>query len=354
MPPKLPLEDLWKSRGAHFREESGWLVPASFGSPENEYRAAKETSAFFDLSWRGKLAVSGNDRISLLHNLLTNDILSLQNGGGCYAAFLTAQGKIIADMKVYIFEDHIFFDTEPGLPEKIADRLGRFIITEDVLMKKASDVCHFLVTGPGAAHLLKEVFGNLPDFSFAHRGGQIAGRALTVVKSGLPGLDGYEIFVKEQDARYVAEELLKTMPAAGHETWESLRVEAGWLRYGQDMTEADTLPETGLDAIAASETKGCYPGQEVVARTNTYKGHAKKMTALSVDPGWKAEAGDKLKFEGEEAGWITSAAYAGRRCIMLGYLKKAYFDKGEALRIVSGKDGASASVSLHTISLTPP
>jgi folate-binding protein YgfZ len=107
------------------------------------------------------------------------------------------------------------------------------------------------------------------------------------------------------------------------------------LRYGRDITEDMTLPETGLDRISASETKGCYPGQEVVARTNTYHGHAKKIVRVEFEKSAGAAAGDKFFVEGKEAGWLTSvsvppSAEKGRG---LGYALKGYFDAPLDVRI---------------------
>ena len=209
---------------------------------------------------RGKIEVTGTDRVSFLHNILTNDIKNLKPGESCPAALLSAPAKVLALMKVRKLEDKIMLETDPDFEEKLPGLLEKLIITEDVRL-----------------------------------------------------------------------EILKGADAVPVEA-EITRIERGILRYGVDVTEEVSLPETGLDDTYASETKGCYPGQEVVARTKTYKGLQRKMTGLFLPPSGTRndlpQNGDKIYSGEKEIGWITSACVSPKfGGIALGYAAKGFFEK---------------------------
>lgn len=334
MPNPLYLNHLWEKHGCRLVDAGGWQIPGGFSSVDQEYRAARERCALFDNSARGKLRITGRDRAQVLHSLLTSDVRALRPGQGQLSAFLTAQAKVIADMVLYMFDDFILLDTEIGLQTKLAERLGRLIIMEDAVIEDVTgQYLHLSVRGPDAGKLIAAAGAALPEGNdFSHAGSSIAGHETEIVRRGA----GCDLFFSVDHGLVIADELLETgipleILPAGYETWEILRIEEGRLRYGIDLSEEDTLPETGLDETAASETKGCYPGQEVVARTRTYKGHARKMTGLTAADGRKPLPGDKV-FSGEtEAGWITSSAFspALQKHLMLSYIRKPFFGARE-------------------------
>ena len=245
--------------------------------PKQQYLATKNTAVLFDFSSRGKLKVRGSDRISFLNSILTHDIKNLKTGNGCYAALLTAPAKVLADMNVYVFEDHVLLDVEAGVEAKLAGLLDKYIITEDVTIENTTpQTAHFSVEGPQAEAVLHALTGNKPPLKeFEHfKAGNIE-----VIKRSFTGLPAYQILTGKDTSKIIREGLAKAGAVQTDlDIWEILRIEGGWLRYGIDMDEEISLPETGLDDIAASETKGCYPGQEVVARTKTYKGLRRKIT----------------------------------------------------------------------------
>ncbi len=296
-------------------------------SLEAEYRAAREKAALIDLSERGKIEVTGADRVSFLHNILTNDIKTLKTGAFCPAALLSAAGKVLALMNVWKFEDKIVLDTDPGFEEKLLGLLDKFLITEDAALRKAtSEYAHFLIKGPKVSEIL---------LSFPHA----VRREST--SWGFPAkASGNDIalLVKTLAGKALYKSLIEAGAVPiGPETAEILRIEEGILRYGVDVTEEVSLPETGLDETYASETKGCYPGQEVVARTKTYKGLQRKMTGFVI-PRLSApvilSAAKNLRalrvYSGEkEIGWITSACISPvLGGIALGYAGKGFFFDG--------------------------
>jgi len=320
---QLPLHEFWKSKGADFYEDYGYKLPLSFSNSRKEYEGLKQTAGIVDFSARGKVKVTGNDRVDLLQRILTQDIKSVKAGGNCYSAFLTSKGKVIADMQVYVFEDHILLDTEIGIQTKLIEGLNKLIIIEDVILEDVSeDFAHFALFGnteplfeklcldtleaPGCKEF---TVGAVPAIQLTHQ---------------FKGTLFQEVITESSNAENLINKLLNftCVKPIGYEAYEAARIEMGILRYGKDISEEFSLPETGLDAIAASETKGCYPGQEVVARTNTYKGHTKKCIQMKLEE--NKIAGDKIYFEGNEAGRITSATPLNNHAIA--YIRKEFFD----------------------------
>ena len=315
-------------------------------------------TTLFDLSLRGKIRVTGSDRTEFLHRMLTKDIKSLAAGRNTYAAFLTAAGKVLADMHVFVFAESILLDVEPGLEKKLIPLLEKYIITDDVkLTDETGRMGHFCLVGPEAERIagviLSPCIGEIPDarakdltrreiLHFAQDDTEQKTFATTLL---IPVERGEEFTKKIL-------EVGKTfgLKPAGRETYEILRIEAGILRYGQDISEDVTLSETGLDAIAADENKGCYPGQEVVARTKTYGGLQRKMTGLEFEEGPLPASGDKIYAEetggkrGLEIGWVTSACFSPSlaKGIGLGYVRKGFFEKPARVLIQSKQGPAGA------------
>lgn len=264
--PALPLHSLWQSWGASFTEICGWPVPASFGDEKNERLSLIENAALTDQSHRGKIRVSGSDRIRFLNNMLTNDIQSIPSGSGKRALLLTAQGKCLADFRVFVFEECVVLDTEPGLAAESIRLLDRFIITDDVRLDDMSAVWMELVLdGPQSAALAEKIKGH----------GQAGFLEAAASLSGCPAV---HFFIPADAAAQTASLLQSLRPhCCGHNAFDAVRREQKVPRFKIDFDETWVLNETGLEETAASETKGCYPGQEVVARIKTYKKDVRRL-----------------------------------------------------------------------------
>ncbi len=298
---------------------------------ESEYRALRETAGLIDLSSRGKIEVTGPDRVEVLQNILTQDVAPLKPGQSAYAALLTATAKVLADMNVFVFQDRAVLDTEPGVEKKLPALLEKFIIMEDASVKDATaGTTHLALEGPAAEKIAADLPGGFP------------------MMRGFTGKPAFGFIVSKDEKEKIKSKILKRGAVEiGQEAFEAARIENGWLRYDVDMDESTPLPETGLDAVAASGTKGCYPGQEVVARTETYKGLLRKMVRLKFREG-NVKAGDKI-FSGEkEIGRITSACrLPSGRGRGLGYIAKGYFENpGEVTLAFEGKHLPAKSSAL--------
>ncbi|MBI3306601.1 MAG: aminomethyl transferase family protein [Candidatus Omnitrophica bacterium] len=294
-------------------------------------------------SWARKIQTQGSDRIDFLHRILSQDIRNLKPGEGTMSAFLSAAGKILAFMSVYILPDSIILITENTNTQNVVGMLDKFLITEDVRFEEATEKFALIsLMGPAAESCLKSFSAAAPN----------------QVLAAMRIQSGFDFLVKTENAPKAIKSLLDfgkshNLSQANLEKWETFRIESGILRYGIDMDDKIALPETGLENIASSETKGCYPGQEVVARMKTYGGHTKKMTGLIFDKKSLPEAGDKIYSRGDEIGWITSCTVSInlQKGIAFAYLKKGFFDPGLEVEIFAkGEKIPAATAALPFIS----
>jgi aminomethyltransferase len=271
---------------------------------EKAYRALHENAAWIDLSGRGKIRVTGEDRARLLHAMCTNHIEDLQPGSGCYAFFLTAQGRIIADAHVFCMPDHLLIDCEPESRAPLLEHLDKFIIADDVTLHDFTDATSTIsLDGPLSQDLL-ESLGAVP----AHLPGTLVewGR-LQIAHKTYTGGPGYCIFVPAENKAELLEQL--GAPEADLQTADTVRLEYGRPRFGVDFGGTNIPHETGLlDAVHFS--KGCYIGQEIVERVRS-RGHVNRiLTHLVIDGENVPPRGAKVMGGDKEAGEIASAAFS--------------------------------------------
>ena len=332
------------------------------------YHAARRGAAFIDLSDRGRIVLTGTDRASYLQGLLTNDIAALPPGEGCYSAYLTPQGRMIADMAVVNLGDELLLDVDAGVTAMLIDRFREFVFTEDVAVEdRTAAWTAIAVHGPEAARIVADLvrpagdgaplgadtLGRLPEYR--QRPGRFAGAPVAVVRSDEIGEIGFVLYA---DAA-VARPLTEALAAAGAAqldaaTFALLRLEAGRPAFPTDMDE-DTIPlEAGIESRAVSETKGCYVGQEVIVRI-LHRGQgrvARRLVGLRLDPGDPPpDAGAALhaadRPEGESVGAVTTARWSPAlgRPIALGYVKRELAAPGTELAAAHGDRRLAAAVT---------
>jgi aminomethyltransferase len=274
------------------------------------YQALHEAAAIIDVSSRGRIRVTGEDRKRLLHAMTTNHVQDLQPGQSLYAFFLNAQGRIQADVFVVCTEDALVLDLEPETRHKIYQHLDRFIIADDVALEDITDsTAELAIEGPGAD-------------AFRRPG--------TLIEGGLTGQPGFRLIVPNDEKAG----LIALLPQATADDARTVRIENGVARYGEDFTEANLAQETQR-MQAVHFNKGCYLGQEIVERVRS-RGHVNKLLApLAIEaaeapaPGTKVLAGDR------EAGEITSAAWSPRHNAVraLALLRAEFARPGSALSV---------------------
>jgi folate-binding protein YgfZ len=347
----LALREFHAEQGAVFTELQSMEAVAHYGDVAAEYAALNQSVGLIDLSFRGRLCLLGADRVRLLHGQVTNDIKALQAGQGCYAAFTSPKGRMQADVHVYALAEELLLDFEPGLTQSLIERLDHYIVSDDV---QAVDVAEhyglFSLQGPRALEvpgLLDAGLTMAPlSHGIVHRPDPELGD-LYWVNHARTGSQGVDVFVPTAAMGMVWDKLCLAVRSlggrpVGGSALELARIEAGIPRFGVDMDESHLPPEAGLDRNGISYTKGCYIGQETIARIRTYGQVTKALRGLRFDPGAPMPVrGDKVFHNGREVGSLTSVILSPRLgCpIALGYVRKECNALGTAL-VVRSASGA--------------
>jgi folate-binding protein YgfZ len=372
----LVLQKFHDGLGARFTEIGGMEAVEHYGDPLAEHAALREAAGLLDLSFRSRLCLTGADRQKFLNGQVTNNVKDLKVGEGCYAALVNAKGKMQSDLNIYVLENEILLDFEPGYSEAAAQRLEKFIIADDVqLVDVAPHYGLLSVQGPKAEEVVNSLqfFQPTPDPSQEGNWQIVGGTQLPAsggagggcaqlptklmnfvsVKNGtlgeiywmnLPrvGATGFDLFVPTATLGAVADKLIIAVKAMGGRAcgWHALetaRIEAGIPRFGVDMDETNLAPETGIEERAISYSKGCYIGQEVIARIRNYGQVAKALRGLRLADDLKAlpVRGDKLFKDGNEVGYVTSAASspALKSNIALAYVRREHNEIGTELLV---------------------
>jgi tRNA-modifying protein YgfZ len=285
------------------------------------YYELRGGAAWLDVSSRGKIRVAGEDRARLLHAMTTNHIQQLTPGMGCYAFFLNAQGRILADANVLCRHDSFLLDTEPETLQKLLEHLDKFIIADDVTLENVTPtLATIAVEGPKSSDVLTAA--GAPALQTSYGANVELGTAL-VARLSVTGSLGFFIIapVAEKD------EIIRTLDAAGavpadEEAFRVVRLEHGKPRYGEDISER-YLAQEANQADALHFQKGCYLGQEIVERLRSRGLIQRVLKSLEIDEQRPPEPRAKLQIGGEPAAEITSAAYSPAlgKVAALGYVR---------------------------------
>lgn len=323
-----------QSKGAMFAPINGVEAILHYGDPHAEYAALRQSAGLLDLSHRGRLVVTGADRLRFLNGQVTNKVRDLRPGAGCYAAVVNAKGKVQGDLNIYCLAEELLLDCEPGQGERIAARLEQFVIADDVrVVDLGGDYGLLSVQGPMAATVLAEAFPGqpLPDAPWASVVWTQADSEICVVRLPRFESDGFELYVPAQGLISSWQKLHHAVAESGGRIcgWQAMewtRVESGLPRYPQDMDERNLAPEAGIEERAISYTKGCYIGQEVISRVRNVGQVTRSLRGMELDgfPKDLPQHGDRLMLAGRDVGYITSAIFSPglKRPIALGYVRR--------------------------------
>jgi folate-binding protein YgfZ len=332
-------------------ERDNWRLPASYGDAAAEYAAVREHGAgLIDLSSRGRVRVSGAEAVQFLNGLITNDVKALAEDAWMTAAFPNVQGRLLAAVRVIRQGGSFLFDTEAGTAERVAKALERFTLAGDFhVADMTGETATLSLQGTRAAELVRAALGS--EAASIERGRVRTldwnGHDLLLIRATHTGEDGFDLFVASTQAAALFEALTEAgARPVGFEALETLRIEAGLPHYGVDMDETNVVLETGLDE-AVSYTKGCYIGQEIIARIH-WRGHvAKKLAGIAFEDGREAARGAKLRaVDGKEIGRLTSVAVSPRlqQTVALAYVKYDYLKPGTEVRVVTDEGTERAGV----------
>ena len=340
---RSPLAQDHLDRGAALVPYHGAVVPRRFHETRAEYEAVRSAAGLFDFSFRSKFTLSGEHRVRFLHRIVSNDVKSLAVGQGVYATLLNAQGRILADLRIYAADDRLWVDSDADLAAKTTVILQRYIIGERVRVER-DGLASVAFQGSSAQTVLENLLGEALglDREMDHRVMTFRDQALRVVKLSSTGEEGYEVWLEPGEAVSLWRAALemgaaKGLAPCGAEALEILRIEAGIPRYGPDLGE-DTLPlEAGL-LNALNFNKGCYIGQEIVERARN-RGHVNwKLMGLKLEPDSAVPELGPLTADGKTVGEITSACFSPRlgRPIALAYLRREVAEPGLRFAVTSG------------------
>jgi len=317
------------------------------------YAAARQQAALIDRTAdRGRIAVSGADRGTYLQGLLTNDIAALRAGQGCYSAYLTPQGRMIADMHVYELGDVIMIATNRDVKDTVLFKLDQFVFSEDVQLGDVSGTfAQFAIIGPRAAQVIaamvsgvsEDMLRALPDHGNTR--GEWRGAPVIMTRTADAGEPGYDVYVESAQADGLKEAIVAAgAPMLDAAVAEAIRIEAGLPTFHRDMDE-ETIPlEAGIESRAINFTKGCYVGQEVIVRV-LHRGHgrvARKLVGLIIEGDRVPSVGATVNAGDRDVGNATSATWSPAldKAIALGYVHRDFVEPGTELTI----DGAAARV----------
>lgn len=347
---RSPLDEEHTRLGATMTERDGWLVPASYGDTRAEYAAVRDSGAgLSDLSPRGRIRVGGSEAVQFLNGLITNDMKTLVENSWMPAAFPNVQGRLIAGVRVMRVKNEetdsvcptYLIDTEAITHGSVLKALQRFTLAGDFRVNDITNqTAEFTLQGERSPELIRSLMGEeaaiLPSNGAIRTTCEETG--LTLLRSTHTSENGFDLIVNSENALDLWKALLNAgARPVGHEALEVLRIEAGIPRYGVDMDETNVVTEALDDAV--SYTKGCYVGQEIIARIK-YRGHvAKKLSGIAFNGTAEVEAGATIKsLDGKDVGRITSVAFSPRlgRTLALGYLKYDYVSPGTEVKAVFG------------------
>ena len=348
-----PLYDIHRELGATFAEKhNGWQLPIQFNNTQEEHNAVRNDVGIADISYLGILKLTGGDRAKYLHRLISNDVEGLSVGEGNYATLLTNRGKIIADLRVYALDNEILVCTAPENSEIAFAELDKYIIADDVQLSiETAKIGVIAVYGPKSAELVSTLFdvGDLISLPEHHSiVSEVNSEKIVCVRSHIVGECGFHLYANADDLARLWEKLRASksnVPLIGWDALESLRIEAGTPRFGTELTDSIIPLEAELEHAIDFE-KGCYIGQEIVARMK-YRGHPNRLLrGIVVESEHLIQQNSRI-FNGEkDVGWVTSSTFSPTigKPIALCYVRMAVTDEGSQIQIESSEGRLDGTV----------
>jgi len=335
---QTPLHVPLAARGARHADDRGVLLPQAFGDDvAAEYAALRESAALLDLGFRVVVRATGADRVPYLQGMLTNDLSRLTPGQGCPALLLTIQGRVTADVRVAVLPEEVWLEVDHRVRDAFTEALGKLIVADDVELHEPAQPSTVIgLEGPRAAMLLGgTAVGALAPYE--HTDIVLGDVPVRVQRASEVGGPGFVLHVTVSGAERVWDEIAgRGARPAGMEALEARRVECGVPRVGLDMDGSTLALEVPVE-WAISPSKGCYLGQEVVAR-GTARGHVnRRLLGLWIE-GPEPPRGAPLVRGAKECGRLTTVALSPvtGRLAALGFVRREHWEPGTELSVVHG------------------
>ncbi len=317
-----------------------------------QFLAATEGAALYNNSHTGRLKAVGADGLDLLNRMSTNAVVDLQPGEGAPTILTTDRGRILDVLGVVNLGDYVLLLTSSGRQEAVIEWLDKYTIMEDLeIFDITEETAMLTVLGPGAADAIAKAMDvNVADVPSHHSVvTEASGKVVTVINRPQGTLSGFDIVLSPEDLDAVADALARAgIIAINEDSYQTARICAAIPEYGREMGDAYNPLEAGLIGGVDFE-KGCYIGQEVIARLDTYNKVQKRLVTLRLPEGagegsWDV-SGATLHHEGRDVGVVTSAARnpSTGEVTGLGYARSAHASVGALLEI--GESGGMAEVT---------
>ena len=303
-----------------------------------EYDAVSTAAGLHDASYVGRVKATGEDSLDLLNRLSTNKVIDLEPGQGAPTILTTDRGRILDLIGVVNLGDHVLLITSPDCQERVIEFLDKYTIMEDLVVEDVTlESAMFSVMGPTSQAALEAAAGiGLDDLGPYHNiRAEIGGESATVVCRPMGELPSFDILVSPEAAAAVWERLLADgISPVGSEAVEIARIKNAVPAFGPEMGEPYNPLEAGLIG-SIDFAKGCYIGQEVIARLDTYQRVQKYLVTLTFPPEAQVDAGSTLARDGKQVGSVTSVTRLpdGEQLIGLGYVRKASAEAGVRLEL---------------------
>ena len=305
---RLPL-DSWhqKSGASRFEERFGCALPVDFGDPAAEYRQLVEGGALVDLSQFDRLEVVGEDRKRFLNGLCTCHVEDLEPGESRFGFVTDAKGKVLSAIGVLGFEDRLWLKMPPGTGPDLRAHFQRYLVADRVEFRGLDDLLLLALAGGAVPSMFEGLGVSLPAPG-RHAMMSLLGTSLEVDRHRRLGVDTLDLWISSAVAEPLIEDLQArfAVTPAGLAATEMLRVGSGVPSFGVDYDSSNLPQEVGIEGAVDFE-KGCYLGQEVIARVH-YRGKAaRRLCQLRIEGSTLPVVGSDLTFEGRQCGTLTSA-----------------------------------------------
>ena len=307
-----------------------------------QYRALVERAGLVDLGRRTQIELRGPDRATFLHNLCTNEIRKLQAGAGCEAFLTSVQGKTLAHVFVFAGPDSLVVDTVPGQSECVLAHLDHYLVCEQVeLVDRTPEWSELLLAGPESQDMLCGLTDvRLAETRCANAQAIVAGKNVWLRRADLTGPVGFLVSGNDPDLAAVRDALCKAgATVCGRQAFEAARVEWGFPLFGPDISDKNLPQEVARDSLAISFVKGCYLGQETVARIDAL-GHVNKtLVGIRFHGASVPQSPAQLDAGGQRVGEATSIVFSPHlgSALALGYVRRGSTAPGTRLTSAVGE-----------------
>ena len=326
-------------------------LPQVYSTPEEEYRAVTTAAGLHNASYMGRLKATGDDGLDLLNRLSTNKVIDLTAGQGAPTILTTDRGRILDLIGVVNVDEYILLITSPGAQQQVIDFLDKYTIMEDLTIEDVTEESSmFSVLGPDSKAAVESAagttLGDLPTYHSVT--GEIRGHEVRIVHRPFGDLPSYDILMDTVAKTGVWEHVAASgITPVGEEAFEAARLNYSVPEYGREISEAYNPLEAGLIG-SIDFAKGCYIGQEVIARLDTYQKIQKHLVRLEFSADATVSEGDVLTDAGQEVGKVTSVTNipTGLGLVGMAYIRKASASPGNILELAAPSSGQAEITAL--------